>query len=82
MALKPGDDVRVIRLDRSGADHLIVHEAQRAPRLGDRGSIIEVQGSGDDARYLVEADDGDGEALWLAEFGVEELQLESEFEQR
>jgi hypothetical protein len=82
MALKTGDDVRVIRLDRSGADHLVVHEAQRAPRLGDRGTIIEVQGTGDEARFLVEADDGDGEALWLAEFGVEELQLESEFEQR
>lgn len=82
MALKPGDDVRVVRLDRNGADHLVVHEAQRAPRLGDRGSILEVRGSGDELRYLVEADDGDGEAIWLAEFGVDELQLESEFGQR
>lgn len=82
MALKVGDDVRVIRLDRSGADHLVVHEAQRPPRLGDRGTIIEVQGEGDEARYLIEADDGDGEALWLAEFGADELQLASEFGQR
>jgi hypothetical protein len=82
MALQTGDDVRVIRLDQSGADHLVIHEAQRPPRLGDRGTIIEVQGDGEAARYLVEADDGDGEALWLAEFGADELQLESEFEQR
>jgi hypothetical protein len=82
MALQTGDDVRVIRLDQSGADHLVIHEAQRPPRLGDRGTIIEVRGEGDEARYLVEADDGDGEALWLAEFGADELQLESEFEQR
>ena len=82
MALKAGDDVRVIRLDRSGADHLVVPQAQRAPRLGDRGSIIEVRGGNDGARYLVEADDGDGEALWIADFGENELQLEAEFDRR
>ena len=82
MALKAGDDVRVIRLDRSGVDHLVVHQAQRAPRLGDRGTIVEVRETAADARYLVEADDGDGEALWLAEFSGEELQLEADFGQR
>ena len=82
MALSAGDDVRVVRLERSGADHLVVHHAQRAPRLGDRGTITDVLGSGAGTRYLVEADDGDGEALWLAEFSAEELQLEDEFEQR
>ena len=83
MALKTGDEVRVIRLDRSGADHLVVHEAQRAPRLGDRGVVVElVQTPDGETRYLVEADDGDGEALWLAEFGADELQLEEDFGQR
>ncbi len=82
MALKEGDDVRVIRLDQSGADHLVIHEAQHAPRLGDRGTIIEVRGTGEQVRYLVESDDGDGEAVWLAEFGPDELQLEAEFGQR
>lgn len=77
MALKAGDDVRVVRLDRSGADHLVVHEAQRAPRLGDRGVIVELVSAAGETRYLVEADDGDGEALWLAEFSAEELQLET-----
>ena len=80
--MKEGDDVRVIRLDQSGADHLIVHEAQHPPRLGDRGTIIEVRGAGDAVRYLVESDDGDGEAVWLAEFGGDELQLESDFGKR
>ena len=82
MALNAGDDVRIIRLDRSGADHLVVHQAQRAPRLGDRGTVLEARGTGDEARYLVEADDGDGEALWLAEFSAEELQPEAEFDRR
>ena len=77
MVLREGDAVRVVALREPAVQHLIVPNAQRAPRIGDVGTIIEVR----DDRYTVEADDGDGEIIWLAAFVAEELKLEAEFEQ-
>lgn len=82
MTLREGDTVRVVGLREPAVQHLAVPNAQRVPRLGDVGVIIEVQGASGEPRYIVESDDGDGEIIWLAAFVDEELQLEAEFEQR
>ena len=78
MALRAGDAVRVVHLREPAVQHLAVPNPQRAPRLGDIGTIVEVQPSS--PRYLVESDDGDGEIVWLASFDAEEIELEAEFE--
>lgn len=80
MALRAGDAVRVINLREPAVQHLAVPNAQRAPRLGDIGTIVELQPSSDGSRYLVESDDGDGEIIWLASFSEEEIELEAQFE--
>ena len=82
MALRQGDAVRVVQLREPAVQHLAVANTQRAPRLGDLGTIIELQPSDGVTRYLVESDDGDGEIVWLAAFDEEEIKLEAEFEQR
>jgi hypothetical protein len=80
MVLRPGDAVRVVQLREPAVQHLAVANAQRAPRLGDVGTIVELQPSDGAMRYLVESDDGDGEIVWLAAFEAEEIKLEAEFE--
>ena len=80
MVLHQGDAVRVIQLRTPAVQHLAVPNAQRAPRLGDVGTIVELQPSDGRTRYLVESDDGDGEIIWLATFDEEEIRLEAEFE--
>jgi hypothetical protein len=51
-----------------------VHDAQRAPRLVDVGTIVEVRSTGAGSwRYLVEADNGEDEIIWLAEFTEDEV---------
>lgn len=80
MVLRQGDAVRVVQLHEPAVQHLVVRNAQRAPRLGDVGTIIELQPSDGRTRYLVESDDGDGEIIWLAAFDEEEIRLEAEFE--
>jgi hypothetical protein len=79
MALRAGDAVRVIHLREPAVQHLAVPNAQRVPRLGDIGMVVEVQPS--PPCYLVESDDGDGEIVWLALFDEGEIELEAEFEQ-
>jgi hypothetical protein len=80
MVLRQGDAVRVVQLHEPAVQHLVVSNAQRAPRLGDVGTIVELQPSDGRTRYLVESDDGDGEIIWLATFDEEEIRLEAEFE--
>ena len=76
--LQVNDAVCVVWLRASPATHLALHEAQRAPRVGDHGVVLEVRGDGTEPRYLVEADNGDGEIIWLAEFSQEELEHDGE----
>ena len=78
MVLRAGDAVRVVHLREAAVQHLAVPNAQRAPRVGDIGTVVEVQPSA--PRYLVESDDGDGEIVWLALFDEEEIELEAQFE--
>jgi hypothetical protein len=75
------DVVRLTALHGRAANHLSVARAQRAPRIGDVGSIIQVFATGDQARYLVESVTGEGETIWLAELAADET-LESDFEAR
>jgi hypothetical protein len=79
MVLREGDAVRVVQLRDPAVQHLVVANAQRAPRLGDVGTIVELQPSDGGTRYVVEADDGDGEIIWLATFDAGEIRLEAEF---
>jgi hypothetical protein len=63
--------------------HLAVGRAQRAPRAGDIGTVVEVVArEGEPPRHLVEAVTGDEETLWFAEFLADELALEATFERR
>ena len=80
--MREGDTVRVVQLRDPAAQHLIVPNSPRAPRLGDLGMVIEVRGTGAETVYVVESDDGDGEIVWLAEFVDEEVVLESRFDRR
>ncbi|HVD06113.1 MAG TPA: hypothetical protein VNB89_08855 [Gemmatimonadaceae bacterium] len=80
MVLRQGDAVRVVQLHEPAVQHLAVPNAQRVPRLGDVGTIVELQPLDGKTRYLVESDDGDGEIIWLAAFDEEEIRLEAEFE--
>ena len=80
MALRAGDAVRVVYLREPAVQHLAIPNAQRVPRLGDIGTVVEIQPSADGSRYLVESDDGDGEIIWLASFAEEEIELEAQFE--
>jgi hypothetical protein len=80
MVLRQGDAVRVVQLHEPAVQHLVVPNAQRVPRLGDVGTIVELQPLDGRTRYLVESDDGDGEIIWLAAFEEEEIRLEAEFE--
>ena len=49
---------------------------QRLPRVGDRGTVVQLLRPGDPATtYLVEAVNGEGETIWLGEFSRDELEL-------
>jgi hypothetical protein len=80
--MRQGDAVRIVQLNEPAVRHLVVPNAQRVPRLGDVGTIVEVHPTDAGPRFLVESDDGDGEIVWLAEFAADEIELEAEFEQR
>jgi hypothetical protein len=79
MPMRQGDAVRVVRVAEPAVQHLAVLDAQRAPRPGDVGTVIDARPTGAGThRYLVEADNGDGEIIWLAEFTEDELRLADE----
>ena len=68
------DAVRVSRLHvRVRAVHGTRSPA-RQPRVGDRGTIVEVFGPAGEATYLVECVEPDGGTAWVAELAREELE--------
>jgi hypothetical protein len=74
--LRELDSVRVVRLREPPTQHLAVSTVQRLPRLGDRGTVVQILRPGDPATtYLVEAVNGEGETIWLGEFARDELEL-------
>ena len=68
------DSVRVSRLDTPMRAVQGPRSPARQPRVGDRGTIVEVFGPMGEATYLVECVDANGETAWLAEFAREELE--------
>lgn len=73
------DVVRVTALHGRAAEHLSIARVQRAPRLGDIGTVVQAITGASPPRYLVECNTGEGEIVWLAELTADELTLESAF---
>ena len=73
------DVVRVVALREPATQHLRVDSAERPPRLGDEGTVVDLQPRGATpataTRYLVEATRGDATCIWLAEFARGEIEL-------
>lgn len=70
------DHVRIASLTGSGADHLVLPTAERAPRVGDVGIVVDVAArlGGVGRHYTVSLSDADGRPVWLAVFAAHELE--------
>lgn len=71
------DRVRVVSLTGSGADHLVVATAERPPRVGDVGTVVDVveRLGGVGRHYTVASTHADRRPVWLAVFAAHELEL-------
>lgn len=71
------DRVRIASLTGSGADHLVHANAERPPRIGDVGRVVDVAArlGGVGRHYTVALDDADGRPVWLAVFAAHELEV-------
>jgi hypothetical protein len=71
------DRVRIVSLTGAGAEHLVLHTAERAPQQGDVGTVVDVAArlGGVGWHYTVARHDDDGRLLWLAVFAAHELEL-------
>lgn len=71
------DRVRIATLTGDGGDHLILPMAERAPRVGDVGTVVDVAArlGGTGSHYTVCSNHADGRVLWLAVFAAHELEL-------
>lgn len=71
------DTVRVIALHGTPESHLAIANAERPPRVGDVGTVVDVAAGQTSAerRYVVESGRSGGRAVWLAEFGADELEF-------
>jgi FKBP-type peptidyl-prolyl cis-trans isomerase 2 len=71
------DRVRIVALTGAAADHLIVVTAQRVPRVGDVGVVVDVAHrlGGTGRHYTVELVDAELRPVWLAVFAAHELEL-------
>jgi hypothetical protein len=71
------DRVRIVSLTGSGVDHLVVVTAERPPRVGDVGTVVDVahRMGGTGRHYTVQLTDADGRPVWLAVFAAHELEV-------
>lgn len=69
------DVVRIARLLESERQFSGTAGAQRAPQVGDVGTVVHVLEA--DRAFIVEAVDPEGFTLWVADFLAEELQLDA-----
>ena len=72
------DTVRVVQLVGSPESHLAVSFAQRAPAIGDEGTVLElpsVNFNGQTMGFIVESTEGGAKCVWLAEFSRDELEV-------
>ena len=71
------DRVRIIALTGSPEDHLIRAVAERSPRIGDVGTVVNIADrlGGGGPHYSVELCHSDRRPIWLAVFAAHELEL-------
>ena len=71
------DRVRIASLLGSGADHLVHANAERVPRVGDVGTVVDVSArlGGVGKHYTVAHVNEDGRQVWLAVFAAHELEV-------
>lgn len=74
-AIRAYAEVRVRHLLQSPTDYDSWLMNQRAPRVGDVGTVVDIlRAPGLPDRYVVECSDSDGTDVWLADFLREELE--------
>ena len=73
------DRVRIIALTGAAADHLVVVTAERAPQVGDVGTVVDIADrlGGTGRHYTVQLTHPDGRPVWLAVFAAHELAVVS-----
>jgi hypothetical protein len=64
---------RVVRLHVPERPVMGSEGLTRQPRIGDVGTIVHVLKA--DTAYIVECCDGEGQALWIADFDASELEV-------
>ena len=71
------DRVRVVALTGSGYDHLVRATSERAPRVGDVGTVVDIamRLGGEGRHYTVEHTGSGAQSIWLAVFTAHELEL-------
>jgi hypothetical protein len=73
------DAVRVVALTGSPEDHLVISMAERPPRVGDVGTVVDIADrlGGVGRHYTVQLSGADARPIWLAVFARHELELVS-----
>ena len=73
------DTVRIVGLTGSAVDHLVISTAERAPCVGDVGTVVDIAErlGGVGRHYVVELLHADARPIWLAVFASHELELVS-----
>ena len=66
------DVVRVIKLEQADRSFDGTPEIKRSPRVGDIGTIVRVLTP--DRAFVVECVDRYGMTIWLADFGIDEIE--------
>ena len=76
-AIAEHDTVRVVSLTGSPEDHLVLATAERPPRVGDVGTVVNIADrlGGVGRHYTVALRDPDARRVWLAVFAAHELEL-------
>jgi hypothetical protein len=71
------DRVRVTSLTGAPSDHLIIVTAERPPRVGDIGTVVDIADrlGGRGRHYTVVFTHPDARPIWLAIFAAHELEL-------
>ena len=71
------DQVRVTSLTGAAVDHLIIVTAERPPRVGDIGTVVDIAErlGGGGRHYTVALTHPDARPIWLAIFAAHELEV-------
>jgi hypothetical protein len=77
IVFKEMDVVKITALLESNRPYTGTEGVCRAPRIGDLATVVHVLEPG--CAFIAEAVDSEGYTLWLADFHVEELELEVKY---